>query len=400
MREDRPRNLKDMLAEAKNTSELMVDLAYAALFYNSEDFSEEVFRLEERLNDLVYDMRSLAILAARSPADAEQMAGILQVVQDIEKIGNAAYDIAKIVVKKLGIPPELLQDLPDAEEITSRVTIHPESTLDGRSLEELDLPVETGMRPFAVRSGLEWHYDPDPENVLRAGDVLFLQGPPEGVAEIRRLASEEPLIAADGTPVNGENLSELERAVDILIEMKNLSEVAVGLAYSALLYYDAGLAREVVAIEDEMDEMRYRIERWVLLAARHMEDPSRLRGMLHLATASEAIADCAMEMVWIVEKGEEVHPVLSAAVGESDEIVLKLTVVPGSPADGRTLKALRLETETGMHALAINRGGRWTYRPRDTYTLQGGDSLLVTGAPEGLEPLAELFGQELEELEE
>ena len=400
MREDHPRNLKDMLAEAKNTSELMVDLAYAALFYNSEDFSEEVFRLEERLNDLVFDMRSLAILAARSPADSEQMAGILQVVQDIEKIGNAAYDIAKIVVKKLGIPPELLQDLPAAEEITSRVSIRAESPLDGRSLEELDLPVETGMRPIAVRSGLEWNYDPDPEDVLRAGDVLFLQGPPEGVAEIRRLAGEEPLVAADGTPVNGEGLSELERAVDILIEMKNLSEVAVGLAYSALLYYDAGLAREVVAIEDEMDEMRYRLERWVLLAARRVEDSPRLRGVLHLATASEAIADCAMEMVWIVEKGEEVHPVLSAAVGESDEIVLKLTVVPGSPADGGTLKALRLETETGMYALAVNRGGRWTYRPRDTYTLQGGDSLLVTGAPEGLEPLAELFGQELEELEE
>ena len=400
MREDHPRNLKDMLAEAKNTSELMVDLAYAALFYNSEDFSEEVFRLEERLNDLVFDMRSLAILAARSPADSEQMAGILQVVQDIEKIGNAAYDIAKIVIKKLGIPPELLQDLPAAEEITSRVSIRAESPLDGRSLEELDLPVETGMRPIAVRSGLEWNYDPDPEDVLRAGDVLFLQGPPEGVAEIRRLAGEEPLVAANSTPVNGEGLSELERAVDILIEMKNLSEVAVGLAYSALLYYDAGLAREVVAIEDEMDEMRYRLERWVLLAARRVEDSPRLRGVLHLATASEAIADCAMEMVWIVEKGEEVHPVLSAAVGESDEIVLKLTVVPGSPADGGTLKALRLETETGMHALAVNRGGRWTYRPRDTYTLQGGDSLLVTGAPEGLEPLAELFGQELEVLEE
>jgi len=400
MRDDHPRNLKDMLAEAKNTSELMVDLAYAALFYNSEDFSEEVFRLEERLNDLVFDMRSLAILAARSPADSEQMAGILQVVQDIEKIGNAAYDIAKIVIKKLGIPPELLQDLPAAEEITSRVSIRAESPLDGRSLEELDLPVETGMRPIAVRSGLEWNYDPDPEDVLRAGDVLFLQGPPEGVAEIRRLAGEEPLVAANGTPVNSEGLSELERAVDILIEMKNLSEVAVGLAYSALLYYDAGLAREVVAIEDEMDEMRYRLERWVLLAARRVEDSPRLRGVLHLATASEAIADCAMEMVWIVEKGEEVHPVLSAAVGESDEIVLKLTVVPGSPADGGTLRALRLETETGMHALAVNRGGRWTYRPRDTYTLQGGDSLLVTGAPEGLEPLAELFGQELEVLEE
>jgi uncharacterized protein with PhoU and TrkA domain len=398
MRDDRPSNLKDMLIEAKNTSELMVDLAYAAIFYNSEDLSEEVVRLEELLNDLVFDMRSLAIFAARSHADAEQMAGILQVVEDIEKIGNAAVDIAKIVVKRLGIPPELLHDIPEAEEIPSRVRIHPESSLDGRSLGELDLPVETGMRPIAIRREDEWDFDAEPEDILRAGDVLFLQGPPEGVAEIRELAGARPLEAAPAQNETG--LSELERAVDILIEMKNLSEVAVGLAYSALLYYDAGLAREVVAIEDEMDEMRYRLERWVLLAAPRVEDSSRLRGLLHLAIASEAITDCAQEMVWIVEKGEEVHPVLSAAVGESDEVVLKLTVSPGSPADGKTLEDLQLETETGMFALAVNRGGRWTYRPRDTFTLRGGDSLLATGAPEGLEPLAELFGHELEELEE
>ncbi|MCA1848665.1 MAG: potassium channel protein [Actinobacteria bacterium] len=398
MRDDRPSNLKDMLIEAKNTSELMVDLAYAAIFYNSEDLSEEVFRLEELLNALVFDMRSLAIFAARSHADAEQMAGILQVVQDIEKIGNAAVDIAKIVVKRLGIPPELLHDIPEAEEIPSRVRIHSESSLDGRSLGELDLPVETGMRPIAIRRGDEWDFDAEPEDILRAGDVLFLQGPPEGVAEIRELAGARPLEAAPEQ--NGSQLSELERAVDILIEMKNLSEVAVGLAYSALLYYDAGLAREVVAIEDEMDEMRYRLERWVLLAAPRVEDSSRLRGLLHLGIASEAITDCAQEMVWIVEKGEEVHPVLSAAVGESDEVVIKLTVSPGSPADGKTLEELQLETETGMFALAVNRGGRWTYRPRDTFTLRRGDLLLATGAPEGLEPLAELFGQELEELEE
>lgn len=399
MRGGGPRNLKDMLAEAKNTSELMVDLAYAAVFYNSEDFSEEVFRLEERMNSLVFDMRSLAILAARSPADSEQMAGILQVVQDIEKIANAANDVAKIVVKKLGIPPELLEDLPEAEEVPSRVRIYEDSELDGRRLVDIELPVETGMRPIALRSGSDWNFDPEPEDTLRAGDVLFLQGPPEGVDEVRSLAGAPRIrrTAADGE-TDRESLSELDRAVDLLIEMKNLSEVAVGLAYSALLYYDSGLAREVVAIEDEMDNMRYRTERWVLLAARHMRDPARLRGMLHLSIASEAIADCAQEMVWMVEKGEEVHPVLSAAVGESDEVVSKVTVHPDSPADGRSLRDLSLETETGMYALAINRGGRWTYRPRETYVLRGGDSLLATGAPEGLEPLAEIFGRELEEL--
>jgi uncharacterized protein with PhoU and TrkA domain len=121
--------------------------------------------------------------------------------------------------------------------------------------------------------------------------------------------------------------------------------------------------------------------------------------MLHLAIAAEAISDGAQEMVWMVEKGEEIHPVLSAAVEESDEVVIKLTVAPASPADGKTLGALQLETETGMFILAVNRGGRWTYRPRDTFSLRGGDTVLATGAPEGLEPLAELFGQELEESE-
>ncbi|AHY46284.1 TrkA-C domain [Rubrobacter radiotolerans] len=381
-----------MLAEAKNTSEIMVDLAYAAIFYDSEDISEEVFRLEALLNELVFDMRSLAILAARSPNDAEQMAGILQVVQDIEKIGNAAYDIAKIVVKELGIPPELLHDIPEAEEIPSRVRVQPESELDGRSLAELDLPVETGMRPIAIRSESDWHYHPTDDFVLREGDVLFLQGPPEGVAELRRLAGAKPMQRVPGADDLGGPLSELERAVDIVIEMKNISEVAVGLAYSALLYNDAGLAREVVAIEEEMDEMRYRLERWVLLAAQHVEEPGRLRGMLHLAIASETIADCAKEMVWTVEKGEDIHPVLSAAVGESDELVVQMTVAEGAPADGRSLRELSLETETGMFPLAVKRGGRWTYRPRDNYVLREGDALLFTGAPEGLEALSEMLG--------
>src|SRR3712207_2386437 len=249
------------------------------------------------------------------------------------------------------------------------------------------------MRPIAIRRDDEWDFEAEPEDVLRAGDVLFLQGPPEGVAEVRELAGARPLEAAPEPAQNESGLSELERAVDIVIEMKNLSEVAVGLAYSALLYYDAGLAREVVAIEDEMDEMRYRLERWVLLAAPRVEDSSRLRGLLHLAIAAETIADCAMEMVWMVEEGEEVHPVLSVAVSESDEVVFKVRVAAGSLADGKSLGDLQLETETGMYVLAVNRGGRWTYRPPDPYALRGGGPLPVPGAPEGLEAPPRALGQ-------
>ena len=40
--DERPRNLKAMLSEAKDTSELMVDIAYAALYFGDPDMAEEV----------------------------------------------------------------------------------------------------------------------------------------------------------------------------------------------------------------------------------------------------------------------------------------------------------------------------------------------------------------------
>src|SRR6476469_6935406 len=100
--DERPRNLKAMLSEAKDTSELMVDLAYAALYFGDPGMAEEVDELEERLSDLVHDMRAVSVMAARSPRDADAMASVLQVIGAIEKIGNAAVDIARIVVRRLG----------------------------------------------------------------------------------------------------------------------------------------------------------------------------------------------------------------------------------------------------------------------------------------------------------
>ena len=101
MREDRPRNLKDMLTEAKNTSELMVDLAYAALFYNSEDISYKSLPARRTANGLVFDMRTLAI----PPPPPRRLRAMPH------PAGGAGYRkiarrlrLAKIVVK-LGIPP-------------------------------------------------------------------------------------------------------------------------------------------------------------------------------------------------------------------------------------------------------------------------------------------------------
>src|SRR5438270_1963186 len=396
--DDRPRNLKSLLSEAKDTTRLMIDLAYAALYFGDPDMAEEFHELEERLSDLVHEMRAVSILAARSPRDADAMASVLQVINAIERIGNAAVDISHIVTHRLGIPRSLVADLSAAEEVSHRVRVRDGSQMVHRSLADLELPTEIGMSVVAIRREHDWITDVDGDEVLLPGDVLFLQGTAAGIAPLREIAGaqawEPPQPPEDGS------LSDTDRAIDVLVEMKNISEVAVGLAYSALVLRDAGLAAEVIHLEDRLDQMKERLELWVLRAAQERVDPGGLRGLLHLAQAAEEIGDAAQQMVWLVEEGEELHPILALALGDAEEVVVRVPVAEGSPADGRSLKELQLETETGFYLLAIRRGGRYLYRPRRGVVLHAGDEPIATGPDEGHRLLAELGGYRLIEDEE
>ena len=393
--DDKRRNLRTMLSEAKDTSELMVDLAYAALYFGDPDMAEEVGELEETMSELVHDMRAVCVLAARHPREAEEMASVLQVISAVERIANAAVDIARIVTHRLGIPRELVADLSNAEEVSHRVRVRENSHLARRPLSDLELPVQTGMRVVAIRRGREWNTDVGGDSMCVPGDVLFLRGSPAGIDRLRELAAaprwEAPVPPEDGT------LSDLDRAVDVLVEMKNISETAVGLAYSALVLRDQGLAAEVRHLEDRLDEMKDRLELWVLRAARDDLDPAPLRGLLHLSQAAEDLGDQAQQMVWLVEQREELHPILALALGESDDVVVRVPVGAGSRGDGATLGQLRLDIEPGFHVLAIRRGGRYLYRPGGDVALQTGDELIASGPDEGHPMLAELFGWELRE---
>jgi len=393
-----PRTVKGYLAEIKDTSELMVDLAYAAVFFSDEKLAKEVRRLEERMFDDLRSLRKVAILAARSPEDAEHMAGVLEIASAVEKIGDAAEDIAHVVADKLGILDDLRSDLRHADEIVSRIKVRERSTAIGQTLRDLALPVEMGMWVIAIRRGGEWDLDPGPDYVVSSNDALLVKGPEDGVALVRELMAAPALPEPPPSPEIP--LSDLDRAVDMLVEMKNSAEVAVGLAYSALLFNDKALAAEVSSLEARSDAVHDELESWVLRSAQEARNPDDLRGLLRLAHAGEAIFDSAREMTRLVESGEELHPVIAAALVESDEVGHETVVAPASPADGRSIRDLSVETETGMFILAVQRGRRWTYRPKPNFALQAGDRIIAIGPAEGGEELDELAGVVREELAE
>jgi len=389
--DDKPRNLRTLLAEAKDTSELMVDLAYAAVYFGDPEMAEEVRYLETEMTDLVENMRSLAILGVRHPREAPLMSRVLQVISAIERIGNDAVDIARTVYKNLGIPNHLVEELSDAEEVSHRVVVADGSAMAHQTLIDLELPVHTGMRILARRDGDGWTTAVNGEMILVPDDVLFLEGPPAGIPKIRELAGAAPRPEV----VETEPVEELDRAIDLLVEMKNISEAAIGLAYSAIVLGDRGLAAEVRHLEMRLDEMHDELETLVLKATRRDTDPAPLRGLLHIAQASEDIGDQASAMVMFVEHGQEVHPVLSVALADTDEVVLRVPVAKGSRGEGASLAELKLDLTPGFNVLAIKRGTTYRHRPNGQDRLVTGDEVIASGHDEGREQFAEIFGWRL-----
>ncbi|ADI74429.1 TrkA-C domain protein [Methanohalobium evestigatum Z-7303] len=390
-----PRNLKDTLIEMKDISELMVDLAYSAMIYDDVDIAEEVLYLEEKMNLLDYQMKITAMLSARRIEEAEEMSGVLQVADSSETIANAAGDIAKIVLRDMGIPLELKYALREAEETVVRATVNEKSKMVNNTLGDLELDTETGMTIIALRRNHNWIYDPNENTKIKAGDVLFARGHDEGIPLFVGLATgrEYSPKKIDYEP----SLKGLKQAVDIIVDMKNMAELSVGLSYSAILFDNEDIAHEVKILESEMDSMKYELQHWVLETAKHLNDPSQLRGLLHLANASETISDAGYGIADTVLRDIETHPVITLAVRGSDEVITKLEVEDCSPIVGKTFKDLKLETETGVHIMAMKRNNRWVYSPSDRTTVQSGDVLIARGTHTGEDALIDVCKCPVEE---
>jgi len=379
--EYQPVSFKDVLIEMKDIAELMVDLAYSAILFENKEIAREVVNLEESMNQLVYQARIQSILGARRVEEAESMSGMLQVAEAAEKISNSASEIAKIILKDVKFPSRLKQALPEAEEVTFHVKVRDNSPIDGKTLGEQKLQSTTGMRVIAIRRGVSWIYDPDRDTRILDGDILLAKGLEVGILPLYEMTGNDPRISEEET--GDAVVSDLDRAVSLIIEMKDLSELAVGLAYTSLMFNNREVADEVVSLDSRMDDMRYKLDLWILEAAKRISNVEYLRGMLYMSSFAEGISNAASLIVDVILRDIEIPPVFKKIVRESDEIISKIKINGSSSLVGKTLKEASLGTVTGMVVMAIESNERWKYRPRRDTVLNAGDVIIAKGRRDG-----------------
>lgn len=180
------------------------------------------------------------------------------------------------------------------------------------------------------------------------------------------------------------------RVRDLLIKLKETSELMVDLAYSALMFNSREIAEEVRYLENYVDDLYTQYEALVISMIRHPEDPAKYIGMLRLGESAERIADASAQMADLVLRGIKPHPVYQLVVEEAEETITRVEVEKGSRLDGETLKGVRLQDVTGMRVIAIRRGSKWIFDPSGKTRLEAGDILIARGDPDGEEKLEEL----------
>jgi uncharacterized protein with PhoU and TrkA domain len=177
----------ERLVELKDTSELMIDLAYSSLLLNSRELAEEVQRLEEHVDKLHTDFELLVLQSEFKKDEAKGFLGLIRLGVAAEKIADAAAQISEVVLRGIEPHPVLQLSIREAEETVAYVPVTKDSQLVDNTLAEARIPEETGMWILAIRRGNK-SIRPKPDSKIEAGDVLIASGYAEGVESLKKLS--------------------------------------------------------------------------------------------------------------------------------------------------------------------------------------------------------------------
>lgn len=185
--------------------------------------------------------------------------------------------------------------------------------------------------------------------------------------------------------------------IDILTQMKNKSELMVALSYTALLYNNRYIAEEVIELEEYMDKLNYEMGKKILETASKVSNPEDLLSLIHITEATEAIADAACEISDMVARGIDAHPIFKEAMKETDQIIARVKICPGSIILDKTFEQIKLQTKTGIYIFLVKRGKEYIYSPKKTFAVTEGDILYGIGIESGKEKLQELANCKLQQ---
>jgi len=187
---------------------------------------------------------------------------------------------------------------------------------------------------------------------------------------------------------------------ELFLEMKNLSELMIDLAYSAALFNDKELAEDVLELENRVDTLTYLLDMEIMIATRDPDDAEALAGVSKVASAADKISDAAADIAAIVTQNIGVHPIISEVFEKVEERLTRAKVSKASILVDKQIGELDLAARMGVDIIAICRNKDWIIDPKDTEPIKIEDVLIARGAPSGVKEFKALSKGKLRKLED
>ncbi|NHJ20173.1 MAG: hypothetical protein EAX91_04455 [Candidatus Lokiarchaeota archaeon] len=167
-------------------SETMVELALAALFFNSYEVAEDVLEMEDILDGLNINFEKDLLEFAHLVDSPRSLTGIMRIVFSCEGIADAAAHIAENIIE--GFEPHIIlqKAIEETPEIVVRETISSDSYFKDKTYKQLqNQKYKRGFHIIALKREDKWIYSFKSDFLFEVGDLLIGLGPKETVDQWR-----------------------------------------------------------------------------------------------------------------------------------------------------------------------------------------------------------------------
>jgi uncharacterized protein with PhoU and TrkA domain len=364
-------------------SELMVNLAYCSIFFGDKEVTNEINKLEEEIDKLKSMLMMHAALATRDKWDAERLVSILDIIVGIDKISDAAGDIS--LLAENGITLDVGEKdlfLNTATTLVYSLKIDKDSIFIGKRIRDIYSMIREIFDVIAIRRGHEYILSPDTEIKVEKGDILFINGLAENI---------KALVEAEGRRIKGRGIRGVEEGlIDLLLNVKDISELMIDLAYSALFTHSRELAYELESMEETLDRLTQELKT-LIIKTDELEEDEKI-GMLEIASACERMGDAAMDITYGLRRGLEPHPLIEDVLESTDERISLIRI--DKKMAGKNIRELGIG-KYSVEIIALKRGRNWLVTPPTTgLILEDGDVLLLRYYSEAEEYISQIATEE------
>ncbi len=179
--------VETLLLQVKDTSEIMIDMAYSSLIFNERELADEVLQLANHVKDLNGSLEERVVERVSRDQDFDRAITYIRLSRAMEDIADAAEKIADVVLRDITVHPVLAESILESGTSIAREVIHKRSVLTASPLRDTSLATDTGWFVLVIKRGSRWIIGPDGETVLEAGDIIFARGPLESRGHLCRL---------------------------------------------------------------------------------------------------------------------------------------------------------------------------------------------------------------------